>query len=304
VLEAQNMPKKPVVAIRLGGSLRHVDMALNTPFNVPVHGLQDNRIKVSLYEQLGTQTIPDAADELESEISVPVRSPDGSCSQVKLKVRRGQPSTGPNFRTSSIDIEDYLSHHQLEARMQSLFEIVLKQQPQDPYRCMIEELQRVKKSGEGPALSLADAKSSCAKTPSAPAGPPPANARPKQKQSAAQQKQSKEELAIDAALHHLHSSTDGAGAKESASLGGARQAARSAAITKASNLALAHEVMRMCIRQIVAKMASSSSSLGDTRNASRQRAIEHNQMVEASHHVMVMVVKDAYARLKSNGDID
>jgi len=304
VLEAQNMPKKPVVAIRMGGSLRHVDMALNTPFNVPVHGLQDNRIKVSLYEQLGTQIIPDAADELESEVTVPVRSPDGACSQVKLKVRRGQDlSTGPNFRTSSIDVEDYLGHHQLEARMQSLFEIVLKQQPQDPYRCMIEELQRVKKSGEGAPLSLTDAKSSSAKTPSAPVGPPPANARPRP-MKAAQSKLSKEEQAIDAALHHLHSSTDGAGGKESSSLGGARQAARSAAIAKASNLALAHEVMRMCIREVVAKMASSSSSLGDTRNAARQRAIEHAKMVEASHHVMVMVVKDAYARLKSQGHID
>lgn len=304
MLEAQNMPKKTVVAIRMGGSLRHVDMALNTPFNVPVHGLQDNRIKVSLYEQLGTQIIPDAADELESEVTVPVRSPDGACSQVKLKVRRGQDlSTGPNFRTSSIDVEDYLGHHQLEARMQSLFEIVLKQQPQDPYRCMIEELQRVKESGEGAPLSLTDAKSSSVKTPSAPVGPPPANARPRP-MKAAQSKQSREEQAIDAALHHLHSSTDGVAGKESSSLGTARQAARSAAIAKASNLALAHEVMRMCIREIVAKMASSSSSLGDTRNAARQRAIEHAKMVEASHHVMVMVVKDAYARLKSKGHID
>jgi len=112
VLEAENTPKKGVLAVRAGSSLRHVEMALNTAFHVPLHGLQDNRIKVTLYEQLGQQTIPDA-DEAESVCNVPVRTPDGSCAQVKLRIRRGQATSAINFKSSTIAVEDYLNHHQL-----------------------------------------------------------------------------------------------------------------------------------------------------------------------------------------------
>merc|ERR1711865_442521 len=143
--------------------------SLNKPFNVPApQGLDDGRIKVSLYEQLGTQTIHDA-DESESSCNVPIRAPDGTCSQVKLRIRRGPPSTGPNFKTSTVGVENYLNHHKLEDRMQNLFELVLKKQPENPYRCMIEELQRVKVEEQARAP----------KTPIAPAAPPPKNGRPR-----------------------------------------------------------------------------------------------------------------------------
>lgn len=298
MLEAQNTPKKPVIAVRAGSSLRHVDMALNTPFHVPIHGLQDNRIKVSLYEQLGTQTIIDK-DEEESICNVPVRTPDGTCSQVKLRIRRGQPSTGPSFKQSTIGGQEYLNHHQLETRIQSLFEIVLKKQPQDPYRCMIEELKNIKTSGEEAALAAAapDMSSSTdPKQPVAPSAPPPSNARPSPNKN---RNVKPAEGDQDAATKKALAEVMGRQGAESQSLNNARQAQRAAQLEKHSNLTLAHEVMRMCIKSYAAGMSKQSASLGGDRTQARLRAIEHAKNVEVSHHVLKIVMRDAYARLQA-----
>merc|ERR1711959_341464 len=71
--------------------------------------------------------------------------------------------------------EDYLNHHQLEARIQNLFELVLKKQPEDPYRCMIEELHKIKSTTEESADMAAQSGLPLAPVP--PTGPPPKNAR-------------------------------------------------------------------------------------------------------------------------------
>lgn len=185
VLEAENMPRKPVIAVRAGTSLRHVEMSLHEPFRVPRVDAEDNSINISLYQMLGTQTILDA-DQFESVCNIPVRLPAGTCSQVKLRVRRGATATSNG---SSPGAEDYLNTHQLEARIQSLFEMVLKQQPENPYRCMIQELRKIR--GEGDDKLEAEALPSKvfraegdlavipkAAAPVAPAEPPPKHGRP------------------------------------------------------------------------------------------------------------------------------
>jgi hypothetical protein len=302
VLDAQSMPKKPVLVVRAGTSLRHFPMAVNSPFHVPRNGQEDNRINVSLYEQLGTQTILDA-DEPESTCNVPVRTPDGSCSQVKLRIRRGQTSNGATFKSSVIGAEDYLNHHQLEARLQSLFEIVLKKQPNNPYRCMIEELRKVKTSGEEPALSgTAPTQSSAPKAPVAPAGPPPANARPspvKSRNLKSPDGSTNEEVAeaeTQAALAEIMKN-GAVGRLEACSNQKQRSGARADAAKALSNLELAHEVMRLCIRNIVAKMAMQSGSLGNSRNEGRAKAIEHAKNLKISHVVMRMAVESAYTQI-------
>jgi hypothetical protein len=143
VLNAQNVPQKPVLGIRVGNALRHVDLNVNTPFRIAAGDVQDGgRVNVSLYQQLGTQQILDV-DETESICSVPVRVQDGGFSQVKLRVRRGR-LVPTNFLGTPADFDDYFGAHQLEAHLQRLFELVLKTQPADPYQCMIEELRKIK----------------------------------------------------------------------------------------------------------------------------------------------------------------
>jgi len=303
VLEAENAPKKPVIAVRAGSSLRHVDMALNTPFHVPLHGLQDGSIKISLFEQLGTQTIPDA-DEVESVCNVPVRTPSGTCSQVKLRIRRGMPCTGPTFKSSTIGVEDYLNSHQLEARIQSLFEIVLKKQPTDPYRCMIEELHKIKGPG-GESACAADmaaaAEAVFPKAPVPPSEPPPQNARPSPaKNRNLKQRASQEEIDTQRALAEVMRMDAGKvhwGGSTSAHK--AREKARHDATMALSNLELAHEVMRHCIRQFLATVSTESHSLGGARQYMRHRAMEHAKMVKVSRPVLNMVWQGAHVRIEA-----
>lgn len=191
---------------------------------------------------------------------------------------------------------DYLNTHQLEARIQGLFEIVLRQQPTCPYRCMIEELQKIKRAGEQSLAAQAP------KAPVAPDGPPPKNGRPSPAAKGRNYKPSAEErasqaevdCATTAALAQINST-----AKESSSLGNVRQSARAKAAEALSNLELAHEVMRLCIRQIVAKMAMQSSSFGSARDKGRQYAIEHSKNRAISHYVIIEVVREAAARLQA-----
>lgn len=253
VLDAQNTPKKPVIVVRVGTALRHAELALNTPFHVPSRGQEDSTVKVSLYEQLGTQTIPDA-DEPESMCNVPVRAPDGRCTQVKLRIRRGKDQSLADAKRSQVGVEAYLNTHQLEARLQSLFEIVLKKQPQDPYRCMIEELQKARDPGSGgQRTDAADASAATIpKAPVAPAEPPPKNARPsphvkpssESEKPASSKPLTQEEEDTKKALAQFLGSN-----KESSSLGGAREQARSEAVKAMGTSAMAAEVTKHIMRR-------------------------------------------------------
>jgi len=265
VLDVQNTPKRPVIVVRVGSALRHAELAVNAPFNVPSRGLEDSCVKVSLYERLGTQTIPDA-EEPESICNVPIRTPDGKCSQVKLQIRRGQNGVSGSAKNladakrNNEGVEAYLNTHQLEARLQGLFEIVLKKQPLDPYRCMIEELQKAR--GPTQAKEPASEEASAAlvpKAPVAPAEPRPQNARPSpaakarnikpsESEKAADQRGSIEEDAATKAALAQFMSTD-ASLQESKSLNGARQQTRLEAVKAEGSHSMAHQIMRHCLRK-------------------------------------------------------
>lgn len=225
VLHAQNVPQKPVLAIRAGDALRHVDLNLNAPFRVPVRDFKDGgSVNVSLYQQLGTQQILDV-DEPESICSVPVRIEDGVFSQVKLRVRRGRPVPSSNILGSPADSDDYLSSHQLEAHIQRLFEIVLKTQPDDPYQCMLEELRKIKEKDvteKGPRPP---------KAPLPPSSEPPSKSRPSAFKSRSKQRLSE------------------SSSQDSASLD--PQIASSLALVnrEVTNLEIAHEIMRVVLQR-------------------------------------------------------
>lgn len=260
VLDIQNMPKRPVIAIRVGSALKHAELALNTPFNVPSRGVQDSCVKVSLYERLGTQTIPDA-EEHESICNVPIRAPDGKCSQVKLQIRRGKNGVSlADAKRNNEGVEAYLNTHQLEARLQGLFETVLKKQPVDPYRCMIEELQKVRSATQAkePASEEASA-APVPKAPVAPAEPRPQNARPSPAAKARNIKPGDSEKVADqrgsiqedadtrAALAQFMSSE--VSLQESKSLHGAGQQTQLEAGKAESSHSMAHQIMRHCLRK-------------------------------------------------------
>jgi len=167
---------------------------------------------------------------------------------------------------------------------------------------MIEELKKVKTAGESSALSaVAATQSSAPKEPVAPAGPPPANARPSpaaKGKNIEQSGQSGKDDATETALAEVLSKSENQcpASLNSQPLAGQKDAAKSL-----SNLELAHEVMRLCIRKIVAEMAQQSGSTGEKegRQDRRAYAIEHAKNTQISRVVLTMVVKDAYARLKA-----
>merc|ERR1711879_876792 len=60
---------------------------------------------------------------------------------------------GPNDRNDSTTAtRDYLDHHQLQQRIQSLIQDVLREQPADPYRCMLEQLKKGRDQNNKPSV--------------------------------------------------------------------------------------------------------------------------------------------------------
>mmetsp|Transcript_145309 Transcript_145309/g.253599 ORF Transcript_145309/g.253599 Transcript_145309/m.253599 type:complete len:334 (+) Transcript_145309:98-1099(+) len=280
VLDAQNSPRKPVLAIQAGGALRHVDLAVNQPFTLPNQGLQDGRVKVSLYQQLGTQIVPEA-DEPEFYCNVPVRSGNGSVSQVKLRLRRND--RGAGSQASTVGIDDYLSKHQLEKCIQNLFEDVLRKQPEDPYRCMIDQLRKLKgdKGESKPAVEEV--------TPKKPA--PPAEPCPKSRPSPAAKGRSMKQQATE-----VEGPSD-RGMTQSTSLFNERADARQAGAQKLSNMMISHEVARMVIRKIGLGLVKESSSMSEHRQAMRANASKASAAREAVFFTVQLAMQGAYARL-------
>jgi hypothetical protein len=294
---SKNTPRKPVIAFKAGTSLRHAEMRLNKAFRVPLHGDEDGSIKVSLFQQLGTQTIPDA-DESESVCNVPIRCPDGKCSQVKLRVRRGQQSAFPG--KYSAGAEEYLNEHQLEARIQGLFETVLKKQPENPYRCMIQELQKVRAAGRGSDVDVSEI---IHKVPMAPSEPRPANARPA---GGIVRKKSKdlhpeqENLDTKAALAEIRDHPEAVDCSvEERRKEAVKQASRTGGAEAVSNLELAHEVMRMAVKGVVTNVHQQSTALGIDGTDSHWKLKEHSKNAQISFPVRREAYQAALQRMQA-----
>jgi hypothetical protein len=110
---------------------------------------------VSLFSQLASQLLPqDGASD--AVANIPVRTPDGTSTEVQLGVKRGTKAIMP--KASSLDdqvgaTKDYLEHHQLQQKIQSIIQDVLHHQPEDPYSHMLQLLQASKKQQPAPQAS-------------------------------------------------------------------------------------------------------------------------------------------------------
>jgi len=147
VLDITNPPSKPVLAIHAGTVRRQAKLEVNQPFVIPHPGTQTGTVEVSLFQQLASHVLPsDTAPEVFCDI--PVRTLDGQSSKVQLRVRRGKAATAGADKVKSDDsvvaTRDYLEHHQLQQRIQSLIQDVLREQPDNPYKYMAGQLKKVK----------------------------------------------------------------------------------------------------------------------------------------------------------------
>lgn len=153
MLKATNVPSKPVLAIHTGSIRRQVKLEENQPFLVPYPGSDSASVEVSLFDQLASQLLPDDGKP-QIMCSIPVRRPDGVAAQVTLRIRRGMTAENGTTAASNEDsvavTKDYLDHHQLQQRVQGLIQDVLRDQPLDPYRYMLEQLHKVKYGDQKP----------------------------------------------------------------------------------------------------------------------------------------------------------
>jgi len=168
VLEATNLPDRPVVAIHTGDVRRQAKLEVNQPFEIPHPGTgEEPSIQFSLLSQLSSQTLPkDNSKGKGTECSILVKLPDGRSTEVKLRVRstftEHDCSKNDDSKAEAELAQEYLATHKLQARLQDLIQDVLRQQPDDPYRYMLEQLKVLKASGE-------DAAKQASAAPSAPA---------------------------------------------------------------------------------------------------------------------------------------
>jgi len=150
VVEAINAPNKPVIAVKMGSVRRQVRMEVNSAFQMPkpTPGASPT-VQISLFNQLASQAliVDEGCEESICTMKCPAGTIDGQAQpcNVKLKIRRhdgrGSGGESPSKRLASDKLEDardYLSKHQLQRRIQSLIQDVLKAQPDEPYSYMVE----------------------------------------------------------------------------------------------------------------------------------------------------------------------
>lgn len=146
VVESTNVPQRPVLAIHAGSVRRQVKLEANQPFSIP-HPGSCTSMEVTIFQQLASQLLP-AHGRHEVTCTIPVRISDKASTQVKLLVRRPEAA---NVKAEEEDAvggtRDYLDHHQLQHRVQCLIQDVLRDQPVDPFRHMLQLLKQWKANG-------------------------------------------------------------------------------------------------------------------------------------------------------------
>ncbi|CAK9031498.1 unnamed protein product, partial [Durusdinium trenchii] len=137
VVTASNVPPKPIIAVHAGGVRRQMKLEVNHPFVLPKSGAL---VEVSVFQQLASQLLPEDGKQ-ESKCTIPVRTPDGTATQVQLEIRRDaalqdKPKDGQS-------IQDYLETHKVQQRIQHLIQEVLREAPEDPYKFMLQQLREI-----------------------------------------------------------------------------------------------------------------------------------------------------------------
>lgn len=145
VLDVVNPPVGPVLSIQAGTTRRQTKLEVNQPFALPNSSGCSGQVQVTLYQQLASQSLPNEAKP-EAVCCIPVRRPDGGNTEVKLKLTKspGKPAAGEEHARAAA--EQYLKTHGVQGHIQGLIQDVLKEQPKDPFRYMVQQLRR--KRGE------------------------------------------------------------------------------------------------------------------------------------------------------------
>lgn len=156
MLDVTNPPTRPVLAIHAGSVRRQAKLEVNQPFVIPHPGSQNGPVEVSLFQQLASHVLPsDNAPEV--FCAIPVKKLDGSSSLVKLCVRRGDAAKPQKHDDSMGVTRDYLDQHQLQQRIQSLIQALLREQPDNPYKYMTEVLRKAQSGGRSDNQEVAPA---------------------------------------------------------------------------------------------------------------------------------------------------
>jgi len=150
VLEANNAPDRPVISVRVGPAKRQAQLEVNRPIVLPHPGPQHAPVEVGLFQELASQVLPEGSNPNEAFCSISVPRSDGSASQVKLRVCRGEASASsrsgskrsPGHRRKRRPAALEGDRDRMLNVVTGLVEDVLREQPPDPLRFMLEQLYR------------------------------------------------------------------------------------------------------------------------------------------------------------------
>jgi len=159
VVEATNIPSEPVLGIHTDHVRRQANLTVNSPFVVPHPDVEISAMEVSLFQNLASHVLPEDATDMLCRI--PVRTPDGTATQVRLRI-----NGAPDSSASEASVE-YLARHQLQNRIEELIRDVLTDQPEEPFKHMLKRL----RLSRGEELKAPGATSSVSKVARPPAGP-------------------------------------------------------------------------------------------------------------------------------------
>lgn len=138
MVNASNLPPKPILAVHAGSVRRQMKLEMNHPFVLPNPG-EKTSVEVSVFQQLASQLLPEDGKE-ETKCTIPVRRPDGTPTQVRLEIRRDGSQEEPKDGQC---IQTYLEEHKVQQRIQSLIQEVLREAPEDPYKFMLQHLREI-----------------------------------------------------------------------------------------------------------------------------------------------------------------
>lgn len=153
VLEVRNPPARPVLSLRMGPAQQQAHLEVNRPIMLPHPGPQHAPVEVGLFQQLASEVLPDS-DGAEAVCSIPIRHLDGSATQVKLRVRRASKSPGvsPASSPASSALHRSVSRKRTGPKederdrllqwIHGLVQDVLREQPVDPCRFMLQQLRK------------------------------------------------------------------------------------------------------------------------------------------------------------------
>jgi len=177
ILEAHNPPAMPVLAVQAGTVRGQMKLERNRAFRLPHPGSDAQDVSITLFEQIASQVLSVEEGENSKTYEIPCKRDDGIASKVKLQIRRSPPDPtkqGADFCGAS---KEYLEQHRVQQLVQALIQDVLKAQPANPYRYMLDRL-RSSGPSDAPAQDTATPSAdvlgaSGVPVPVPPASPPP-----------------------------------------------------------------------------------------------------------------------------------